>query len=348
MLSFTGIGQVSITPQLPPIGVMLKKQLWNASVVYTGNASIYVRINLAITDIATNQPVITANTGTILLSNGAKQIKAEDLAPIKYQYLLDGFTDRNPDGFLPAGSYQACYTVILSDEFNGTPLAEDCVPFEVQPLSPPLLNFPSNEDTIQTKLPQFTWLPPSPLNIFGNLSYRFNLVEVQPGQNPLDAVTQNIPLYANNFCGDLFVNYPSSGYALDTGKTYAWQVIAQNNLQPLSQSEVWTFVIADSSLVPKPSNINYILLKNSLNIGSNIVVDHMINLRYYSFDSLHTAEIKFLSGDGKIIKVAHQAIAYGNNYLSYPLNKNFNTGEAYTVEIVDMQHHKYSALFIVK
>lgn len=340
--------QVSLTLQLPPNGVLLKNQLWNIGLVYTGNVPLRVRIGLTLTDLITNQPVITATSGAITLSGGAKQLQAADAGPIQYQYPLPSVIDHNPDGFLSAGNYQACYTVMKEDKVNPGPLAEDCVTFEVVPLSPPVLNMPFNEDTIQIKYPQFTWLPPTPVNIFSNLSYKFNLVVVAPGQSPVDALQQNIPVYVDNDCIDVYLNYPSSGTALDTGKQYAWQITAQNNLIAAAQSEVWTFRVADSSLVKKPFVNSYVLLRNNFSNAVYTVEGQIINIKYYSFDNVHDAEMKFISVDGHVIKTIKQKIVYGNNYFNLPLNSSFKKGQVYSVEIKDLNNSKYAASFIIK
>jgi len=219
----------------------------------------------------------------------------------------------------------------------------------VVPLSPPVLNTPFNEDTIQIKFPQFTWLPPTPANIFSNLSYKFNLVVVTPGQSPVDAVQQNIPVYIDNNCMDAYLNYPSSGLALDTSKQYAWQVIAQNNLIPAAQSEVWTFRVTDHGLVKTLSSGSYILLKsNDFTSGVYTVEGNTIGVKFYSYDKAHDAEIIFRQANGNVVKTVKQKIVYGNNYISSFLNSSFQKGQLYFVEITDLQHRKYSASFNIK
>jgi len=340
--------QVTMTLQVPAAGVMLKKQLWNMTLVYTGNTAISVKVSMTLSNPANDQPVLTATTGNLTLSTGAKQVQASDLTPIQYTYLSSAMADRDPDGFLSIGSYQACYTIVQNNE-AATPLAEDCINFDVLPLSPPLLNTPFNEDTLQTKFPQFTWLPPTPLNLFSNLSYQFNLVEVQPGQNPLDAVQQNIPVYTNYNSTDLFINYPSSGLALDTGRQYAWQIIAQNNLQPVSQSDVWVFRINNRGPVTTPSPGNYILLTHNEAAAGTYTVDNgYISIKYYSFDKAHEADIIIRQANGTVIKTIKQTLVYGNNYLTYPLSNALQKGQLYFIEVTDLQHKKYSASFTIK
>lgn len=345
---FNTHAQVTMTLQVPAAGVMLKKQLWNMALVYTGSKPISVKVSMTLSTPLNDQPVLTASTGYLTLTAGAKQVQASDLTPIQYTYLSSVIGDRDPDGFLSVGSYQACYTVIANNE-AATPLAEDCINFDVLPLSPPLLNMPLNEDTIQTKTPQFTWLPPTPLNLFSNLSYQFNLVEVLPGQNPLDAVQQNMPLYTNYNCTDLFLNYPSSGLTLDTAKQYAWQITAQNNLQPVSQSEVWVFRIGGATTDISQTGSNYIMLDNNgAGRGVYAIMGAGIGIRYYSFDKDHNTQIRFVDARGKLVKTINQKITYGDNYLHYELDGIFSKGQVYFVEVNDLRNNNYSASFSIK
>lgn len=341
--------QLSVTLQVPPAGVVLKSQLWNIALVYTGNNTLHVTIKLTITDVNTGQPVITAATRSVLLSQGARQVRASDISPVLYQYPSPLVTDRNPDGFLPAGSYQACYTIVPNDKGSIAPLAEDCTLFEVTPLSPPLLNNPANGDTLLTGTPEFSWLPPAPLNLFGNLQYRVSIVPVNAGQSPADAMEQNLPVFSDDHLNSTFLNYPPSGVTLDTAKQYAWQVIAMNNRQPVGQSEVWAFNIAGPSFQAENDHDNFIVLDNA---GANRQVYEVrnanIGIRYHSYDKASEDEIMFFSWDHQLIKTVKRGINYGDNYLLITLNKSFQKGQLYYVQITSASNRKYSAAFIVK
>ena len=340
--------QVTMTLQMPPTGVLLKKQLWNMSLVYTGSLPIRVKITLTLSDLSTDEPLLTASTGLITLNKGAKVLQAADFTPIQYQFLSSAIGDRDPDGYLAAGNYQACYIVVQANEAQSA-LTEDCTSFEVAALSPPILNIPADESVVQTFTPQFSWLPPTPLNLFPNLSYRFNLVQVMPGQNPLDAVQQNVPVYANYNCADLFINYPAAGMALDTGKVYAWQVIAQNNLKPSEHSEVWTFKLTSPAIKISSTNSAYITLKKNFQQEGIYSVDNgNLSIRLYSFDKPHVAELRFKSSERQIIKTVKQNINYGDNFLNYPLDNTFKKGQLYIVEITSLNNTIYTASFRLK
>jgi len=233
--------QVSMTLQVPPMGVLVKNQLWNMMLVNSGAFSFTARVQLTLLDEKNNQPVLTALSSPVILARGAKQMQAKDFGPIQYTYNGPSFhADVDPNGMLPVGSYQACY-VVMSEEKGNARRIENCIQVNVDPLSPPLLNTPADEGRLYTPYPQFTWLPPAPMGLFNDLSYDLVVVEVLPGQGKADAIQQNIPVYSAGFVKNLYMNYPSSYKALDTSRLYAWRIVALNNGMPAAMSDIWTF-----------------------------------------------------------------------------------------------------------
>ena len=342
--------QVTLALQVPPVGVMQKTQLWNMALIYAGNSSIDVYVSLTLLSTKDNQPLLRATSRPIVLIKGTKQINAADASPVQYNYLSPIFNiDRDPNGFLPVGNYKACYTVFKRDD-SGEPLAEDCIPVEVQPLSPPQLNLPADTSVIETAYPQFNWLPPSPLNLFSNLTYDMLVVEVLPGQSSYESIQKNMPVYNISRYKDMVHLYPASGKALDTGRVYAWRVVAKNEDEFVAQSEVWTFRLASQkAAAPAPAGDNYILLKksNEASSGINIITGGRIGIKYYSFDKAHTATVRFLSADGQIIRQVQSTIVYGDNFLSFTLDNLFRKGKSYRVEITDLQNNIYAAPFTI-
>lgn len=345
LFALSAHAQVNMTLQVPPAGVLLKNQLWNMLLVSSSNSSQLIRINLSLQDVQSNQVLLSATSRTITLAKGATQLQANNFAPIQYDYYSSIFnSDRDPNGLLPAGNYLACYTVVGEHSIT---LNENCIPISVQPLSPPLLNMPANESVLQTNYPQFTWLPPTPKNIFGDLNYDFILVEVLPGQAAPEAIQNNVPVFNKGRVRDIFYNYPASSKQLDTSKLYAWQIIARNGNNFIAPSEVWTFKIKQEKPLPVIAlNDAYILVQKSGELkGTYTIEGKNLSVKYYSFDKEHEAEVRFLSADGKVIQTTKQKIIYGDNYLNYKLNRVFDTEQVYSIEIRDKQNNKYSASF---
>jgi hypothetical protein len=263
LLSVAVRAQINMTLQVPPYGVLLKSQLWNMTLVNTGNAAVAVQLGMTMIDEKTNQPVLSASAPVIILNRGARQIQARDLSPILYSYESVTVTDRNPNGFLPLGQYRICYTVSRGPD-AGAPI-ETCIELAIDPMSPPLLNTPADEAQIYTVSPQFTWLPPTPAGIFSDLSYDLVLVEVIPGQATADAIEQNVPIYSGGLIRDPYLNYATSYTSLDTGRLYAWRVVALNNGQPAAMTDIWTFRVVQPPLPSLHTTNNpYLSLKRGL------------------------------------------------------------------------------------
>ncbi len=348
LLSLLCEAQVTLSVQVPPTGVIQKSQLWNLVLVNTGNIPVDVSVKLTLLSTIDNRPVMTATTSRISLNKGAKQIGINDVAPVQYNYLSSVFNvDRNPDGFLPIGNFEACFTVYKQVSDSYVELAEECVPVEVAPLSPPQLNTPFDRDTLSTPYPSFTWLPPAPLPLFSDLSYDIVIVEMQPGQSSMQAVQQNIPVYNTSNLEDLALLYPASNKALDTAKWYAWRVIARNDHQLVAQSEVWSFIIKGVRVpLPTPVSSNYILLRKGRQVsGINMVGNNLLGLKYYSHDAPHEALVRILNADGTVVQEIKQAVVYGDNFLSYPLSGVYSKNKVYTVDISDRDGNHYTAFF---
>jgi hypothetical protein len=187
--------QVVLSLQLPPLGLTIKPQLWNLSLINTSAQDLNVRIEMVMTDISNNQRVLTGTSKLIFLPKGIKQLQLSDVMPITYNPGSPGYAvDPSPDGFLPIGVFNICYTAIkiLSDDVER--LGEECETLEVEPLSPPQLMIPLDEEQIDITRPFFAWIPPSPFNTLNSLLYDWTLVEVQATQSPADALQQNVPI----------------------------------------------------------------------------------------------------------------------------------------------------------
>ena len=341
--------QISMTVQVPPTGVLMKNQLWNMMLVNAGSNPVTVRIQLILSDEKNNQPVMTATTAPIVLSRGARQLQVKDIGPIQYDFSGPSFhADQDPNGLLPVGSFQACYTVALAEK-GGAPRVENCIQVNVDPLSPPLLNTPADEGSLYTPYPQFTWLPPTPIGLFSDLSYDLIVVEVLPGQAKADAIQQNIPVYSAGFVKNLYSNYPASYTALDTGRLYAWRIVALNNSQPAAMSDVWTFrVTRPDKPGSRKSEEPYIELKRGLDpsvasIGAalkftydNVPADSVIN---YTITSMEEP-------GNPVVQKGRINLNRGRNFLDLALAGRYADRKAYQFGFINGRNEAWTVKFI--
>lgn len=348
MLSIQAGAQVNMTVQLPPTGVMQKAQLWNMLLVSASSASIWVRVELRITDTQSNQPVLTGSSRTLLLPKGAKQLQVADLSPISYEY-LSPTADRNANGLLMAGSYIACYSVMQLSGDASALVAEDCLPFAVEPVSPPLLNNPADQSVVEGNLPQFTWIPPAPLSIFSNLNYDFTIVALRNGQSPAEAMQSNIPVYHTTHLKDQFLNYPATAIAFDTAKTYAWTVVAKNNNQFAAQTDIWTFKV--KGVTPEKvavTQMAYVQLKKELD-ASFITSSGALQVGYSNDagDASVTYEIIRLDAGRNVVKSATLALEPGMNNVIVDVKKlNLLSGQSYLFRLKNGRREYWQIKFI--
>lgn len=337
--------QVTINAQLPAGGFIQKEQLWNLILVNNNADVLDVSIQLNLQDAFTGEVVLSAITGNVLLAKGVKLTKAGDIQPITYNYT-------QPDlfrNYLPMGSYIACYKVINNASRKDAPLGEECISVNIDPLSPPMLNSPADKDQIATPYPQFSWMPPTPFEMFSNLSYDILVTEVLQGQSPIEAIQYNTPIYTKSNITQPYESYASSFTKLDTGRIYAWQVIAKNGINYSAKTEVWTFSIAKNPIEKRVINNTYVSLKNSNN-DQNIyyLKDDKFSIRFYSFDKDFIANIKIMTTDFKMIDEVKQKILYGDNFFNLKLSKKVKDKQLYVIELVAKDGIKHTALFSLK
>lgn len=347
-----GHAQITMTLQVQQNGIIQKPQLWNMLFVNTDADAAYVHVSLVLTSTSSNQPVLTATTNMFTLSNGTTLVQSGNVEPIQYEYPSPGFMNEDPNGFLPVGEYEACYT--LSRQVNEVleVVAESCIHLTVEPLSPPMLNAPLDEDVLETRYPQFTWLPPAPLNIFNNLTYDFILVEVQEGQTSTEAIQQNIPVYTEGNLTNIFLNYPSSNAQLDTAKLYAWQIIAKDNNQFAAQSEVWTFNIkADSIFNNIQDTTPYIKLRREPD-GSISSCPGILKFAYQNEADDERVSYKIISMEdedlGTVLKTDSLSLSPGKNLVSLPLlgDDRLIDGKTYYFELLNSRDEVWITKFI--
>ncbi|HEX6431135.1 MAG TPA: hypothetical protein VF008_25770 [Niastella sp.] len=334
--------QITINVVQPPAGMISKDQLWNLVLTNNSNTASEVTILMNLKDAVTGQSVLSAGTRSVLLGKGVKMLAIQDIQPVQYNYGAQNLAGN----FLPLGSYIACYTVSrYSHELMET-LATECTRIHITPLSAPLLNTPANKAVLQTPAPQLTWLPPTPINMFDNLSYDVRVTEVMEGQSPSEAIIFNTPLYTAGRVKVPYENYSPAYSKLQPGKMYAWQVTARNGDNYAAATEVWTFSLAADSAKKEPVYTTYISLNNNSNqSGVHFITGNTLYVKYYSFDKEHESVMRLYGADKKIVQEIKQTILYGDNFLHFNLNRQYHSGQVYTIEITDLQNNKHTASF---
>lgn len=337
------LAQVTVSVQLPPAGMVQKEQLWNLVVVNNSNEMLDAAITLDLKNAVTGQTILTAGTRNFLLGKGVKMLNYRDIQPVQYNYLAPGISNN----YIPQGPYVVCYRVVKNGLKGPEPLADECARMNIEPLSPPLLNTPLDRSEIEAPYPQFTWIPPTPFDMFINLNYDIIVVEVMEGQTGAEAIQYNTPVYTRNNILQPNEPYPSSYAALQTGKIYAWQVVARNGLNFAAKTEVWIFKVKEQEQpVVTPESLTYLLLHNDVT-GTYTITTDKLRVKYFSFDPAYETQVIFTDERGNTLKQVTRNIRQGDNYIDFDLDlgKHFQPGILYKVIITDPAKKRHVLTF---
>ncbi|WP_315823158.1 hypothetical protein [Paraflavitalea speifideaquila] len=336
--------QVTVNVVLPPAGMVQKEQLWNLAL--TNNSTpMEVMIYFTLQDAVTGQTVLTAGTRSVSLAKGVKMIQLRDVQPVQYNNAAIGFTGH----FLPLGAYLACYTINRLEGDGSTAIASECVRLTINPLSPPLLNTPADKSTIANAYPPFTWLPPTPMDMFDNLQYDISVAELMPGQSPAEAILYNTPQYVASRLKQPFDQYPATYSKLTAGKTYAWQVTARNAGTYAAVTEAWIFTVAADSLITTPVVTSYIQLKSRQEkAGISYITGRELHIKYYAYDPARITTIRILARDQTLLLEEKRTLTYGDNFITLSLGNRFRKEQVYQVTITDLNNNTYTAAFSIQ
>lgn len=339
-------GQFNIVP-LAVSPIYLKSQLWNLTISYTGSAPVQGRIQIDMKDIQTHQSVLSALSTSFRVASGASMVQMQAMEPILYSYNSPVVVDRSANGMLPLGQYQVCYQLILTYGENQNAVAEDCEEIAVEPLSPPLLTMPENDSLLTVLTPNFSWVPPAPMTMFSDLTYDVLISEVYDGQSTTDAIQKNLPLQQAQGLAQPFLSFPLVGPQLEGGKTYAWQVVARDQRQYAAKSEVWSFrTPVTSSNVPN-NNTMYILMDgHSSGVGTSD--SSVLNIKYVSSATAYLAPMQVKDQQGNVLMTTRCQIKQGDNYMSIPLDGNFQRKRNYTAVFQDRAGKQTTVAFTIK
>jgi hypothetical protein len=342
-----GIAQVSIQPVLPLAGIVQKNNLWNIALINTSNGNYDCRIELTLRDRVSGLEVLTATTSQFQLAAGAKQLNASLLAPLQYNYIST--TANRRDDFIPIGNYIACYRLTANGK---TTLAEECVAFDVEPLSPPMLITPADAAVLEVAPSQFSWIPPAPMNLFSRLDYEVVIAEIHEGQKPEEAIQQNLPFFTEPNISINNLSYKGAVNNFEKDKRYAWQVVAKDDRNYAGKSEVWVFSVKQESQAQRIiKGMPYVKLKMNdadMAIAPNGILKLAYDNRYK--DTAMTVTIMDMSDINSKPMSFTTPIVQGENLVQYSLKKIMHPSEnkTYQAMFTNSQGEKWMLVFRIK
>ncbi len=340
--------QLSMQVHMPATGLVQRNQLWNVMVTNSTASAYECKLNMVLSDRNTGDEVMTAATSQFTVARGARQLNVNLLEPVQYNYLtMTG--DSRLQGLLPPGNYMACYTLTLVN--TKADAVTECVQFDAEPLTPPMLTFPADSSVTEALPSQFTWLPPTPAAMFSRLQYDIVIVPVNDGQLAEDAIQNNIPFYSTGNITGNNLNYPGASPAFEKNKWYAWQVIAKDDKSYAAKSETWVFQVNAFSKKADVVTESYADAKSYYTGKTYYFSDHIL----VSFTNPYTAKkmryaIRHAASKKTIAGIPDIEMKQGLNNLSVPVKKlkGLKKNELYTMEIYNSSNTTYYVNFIVR
>lgn len=352
-ISSAAIGQVQIQTTLPLTGLVQKNQLWNLVVVNSSATALDGRIEMVLTDRLTSQELMTATTAEFRINRGSQALNAGKLAPVQYNY-IGSSPDAGFNSLLPAGAYTICYSFVRNPNTDKREmLAEECGSFDVEPLSPPLLNFPADSALLDVSPTQFSWLPPTPAAMLRNLRYEVLFTEVQPSQRPAEAIEENLPLYSGMIPQNNFMTYPAAAPAFEKDRWYAWQVVARDDNAYAGKSEVWVFQVRSPEKKQNEVNtVPYVQLQR--NGGEKTIAPDGI-LRFFYVNQVGDEQVNctILDMSNRTDEAGKQfslVLQRGQNYIQKDISRYLQVadGHVYKLLLENSAGEKWYILFETK
>lgn len=196
----------------------------------TSGSDVNVKIK---TEIFDGSKALVANTDAskmpvLTVSPGINRYSPEDIIPISaISYKGSMARTTLQTGRIPDDNYQICVAII--DPTTGAKIGTSgtvCRFFNIIAYQAPILVMPRNEEVISelnVKGILFRWTPvsPSPPSI---TTYRLQIFEIMPGQEPMTALRTNQPIVEKDLRGLLQSQWPIDFAPPEVGKKYVWTI----------------------------------------------------------------------------------------------------------------------------
>ncbi|MBK7883779.1 MAG: hypothetical protein IPJ81_08255 [Chitinophagaceae bacterium] len=255
--------------------------------------------------------------------------------------------DNSLQGLLPAGNYTVCYA-LRNTGIKETNLAEECIQFDTEPLTPPFLILPADSSILENAPAQFSWIPPTPNGMFAKLRYEILITAINDGQSPGEALQENIPFFSDGNLYTNLLNYPSSATTFNKDKWYAWQVVARDDKNYAGKSEVWVFKINNSPETKIIAQMPFVKMKKN-NPEKGIAPNGVLKVSYINETADNAAIIKIIDMANSLKASPQFSITLkpGENLIEYNLKKimQLQEGKVYEAQLINARQEKWIMQF---
>ncbi|MES2701533.1 MAG: hypothetical protein V4649_02785 [Bacteroidota bacterium] len=222
---------------------------------------------------------------------------------------------------LPEGTYEYCVSVVPDNVLpeNAGNTYEECIYHKPGNLFLINLIDPEDKAVLHEYFPSLSWVANYSFSTM--LSYRLRIAEIKQGQNAVNAVMRNQPIFDGKSLMQNSIIYPVYAKPLLANKPYAWTVDAYYKDILLGSSETWQFIIADDSEKVKKSEMrSYVDIKLETGLNKIVVIGNL-KLKYVLDDAkTDTLALEILNEKNKScgLSPATLSAVYGDN--RYTLN----------------------------
>jgi hypothetical protein len=253
---------------------------------------------------------------------------------------------------LPAGTFEYCVSIVPANVpgESATTSFDECLYHRADDFFVINLVDPSDKAKIAEYNPMLTWL--ANYSLSNELTYRIRIAEMKQGQNAVNAVMRNQPIYEEDNLMQSSIIYPVGARPLVANQWYAWTVDAYYKGIMLGGSETWQFIIPDTISKVVTGNRSYIDIKKESGLYQLTALGNL-KLKYVLDDSkTDSLYLEIVSEKGKKYPLTPDKLkaVYGDNRYVLDLagTSHLRHNGIYTLKITSKTGHVYNLLFEYK
>jgi hypothetical protein len=206
---------------------------------------------------------------------------------------------------------------------------------------------PENNAKLYEHYPVFSWIVNYPFA--SQLTYRIRVAEIKDGQNVVNAVTRNNPVYTESNLPQTTTTYPVYSTPLKTFQDYGWTVDAYYRGILLGGAESWKFTIVEDSELKSitPEQAYYEFEKHKGDVRINAI--GVIKLKYNTERQRDTLSVALFDENGKEVNWPEKqySLSLGDNRIILPLKEKADLRHRtnYTLRVVTKHGKQYEVRF---
>lgn len=250
---------------------------------------------------------------------------------------------------LPSGTFEYCITITPDNTMaeNDKPVYEECLYHRNNDVFLINLVDPIDKSKLTEFNPLLAWI--ANYSFSNELTYRIRVAEIKQGQNPINAIMRNQPVYDEKGLMSNSITYPVYAKPLVVNQPYAWTVDAYYKDILLGGAETWQFIIADTQTVSGTGNRSYVDVKKE-NGNVSLTALGTLKLKYILDEQRNdTLYLELLNDKNKKCSLSPNKLpaTYGDNRYTLDLanTASLKHKNKYTLMVRTKTRHEYTLTF---